>query len=169
VLADAITKAPPTSSAKIVERANSLPDGVAWLLTRLAVHVGLPLMVGDAETRSMMGIFFENNPISERRAGVQNDLANAHAMDDFPWEEIRVPTMLIHGEKDNLIPLAYSQEVAHRIPNAELVTVRGGGHECLVSHHREISPKLNSFLKRHAVTSPRIKWEYNQTQSQENP
>jgi pimeloyl-ACP methyl ester carboxylesterase len=65
ILADAITKAPPTSSAKIVERANSLPDGVAWLVTLFAVHVGLPLMVRDAETRSMMQVFFENNPISD--------------------------------------------------------------------------------------------------------
>jgi len=151
VLADAITKAPPKSSAKIVETANSLPDGLAWLITRLAVHVGLPLMIRDAETRSMLRVFFENNPISERRAGVQNDLANVHAMDDFNWEEIRVPTLLFHGDKDNLIPLDYSQEIARRISNAELVIVKGGGHECLVSHHRQVSPIMNSFLAKHAA------------------
>lgn len=150
VLADAITKAPPQSSTRIVERLNSLPDGIAWLLTRLVVHVGLPLMIRDAETRSMMRIFFENNPISERRAGVQNDVKNIHAMDNFKWEEMRTPTLLIHGDRDILIPLEYSQEVAHRIPNTELVVIKGGGHECLVSHRREISPKLNSFLEKHA-------------------
>jgi pimeloyl-ACP methyl ester carboxylesterase len=151
VLADAITKAPPTSSAKIVEIANSLPDGIGWLVTRLAVHVGLPLMVRDAETRSMMRVFFENNPISERRAGVRNDLAQVHAMDAFKWDQIRVPTLLIHGDKDNLIPLGYSQAVARRIPNAELVVVKGGGHECLVSHQRQVSPIMNSFLAKHAA------------------
>jgi pimeloyl-ACP methyl ester carboxylesterase len=151
ILADAITKAPPTSSAKIVERANSLPDGIAWLLTRLAIHIVLPLMVRDAETRSMMRVFFENNPISERRPGVQNDLTSVNAMNDFKWEEIRVPTFLIHGEKDSLIPVEYSQEVARHLPNAELVIINGGGHECLVSHHREISPRLNAFLEKHAV------------------
>ena len=146
VLADAITKAPPKSSAKIVERVNSLPDGVAWLLTRLAVHLGLPLMVRDRETRSMMRVFFENNPISERRAGVWNDLEQVHAMDGFHWEDIRLPVLLIHGEKDQLIPLAYSQEVARRLPNAELVVVKDGGHECLVSHHEYLAPIVNSFL-----------------------
>ena len=151
VLADAITKVPPNSSVKIVQRANLLPDGLAWLITRLAVHVGLPLMVHDAETRSMMRVFFENNPISERRAGVQNDLEQVHAMDEFNWEDIRVPTLLIHGDRDNLIPLAYSQEVAHRIPNAELVVVKGGGHECLVSHHRYVAPTINSFLAQHIL------------------
>jgi len=151
ILADAITKVPPTSSAKIVERANSLPDGVAWLLTRLAVHAVLPLMIRDAETRSMLRVFFENNPISERRSGVQNDLAQVRALDGFKWEDINVPTLLIHGDKDNLIPLGYSQEIAQRIPNAELIVIKGGGHECLVSHQREIAPKLNAFLVKHAV------------------
>jgi pimeloyl-ACP methyl ester carboxylesterase len=108
-------------------------------------------MIRDRETRSMMRVFFENNPISERRAGVQNDLANVHAMDDFTWEEIRVPSLLIHGGKDKLIPVEYSQDVARRISNAELILIKGGGHECLVSHHREISPGLNSFLEKHAA------------------
>jgi len=149
ILADAITKAPPPSSAKIVETVNSLPYWLAWLVTRFAVHVGLLLMIRDAETRSMMQVFFENNPISERCAGVRNDLAQVHALDDFKWEQIRVPTLLIHGDKDKLIPLGYSQAVARRIPNAELVVVKGGGHECLVSHQREIAPKLNAFLAKH--------------------
>ena len=158
VLADAITKAPPRSSARIVEKVNSLPDGVAWFLTRLMVHMGLPLMVHDAETRSMMRVFFENNPISERRAGVQNDLANVHSMDRFPWEEIHIPTLLIHGDKDNLIPLEYSQQVASRIPKAELLIIKGGGHECLVSRQRETAPRLNMFLAKNKPSSNESAW-----------
>lgn len=151
VLADAITQTPPRSSARIVEGMNSLPDGVAWFITRLMVHAGLPLMVRDAETRSMMRVFFENNPISERRAGVWNDIANANAMKGFPWEAIRVPTLLIHGDQDSLIPLEYSQQVASRIPTAELLIVKGGGHECLVSRQRETAPRLNAFLSRQEI------------------
>ena len=149
ILADAITKAPPSPSVKIVQSANSLPDGIAWFVTRLAVHFGSPLMIRDAETRSMMRVFFENNPISERRAGVQNDLEQIHAMDGFNWEAIRVPTLLIHGDRDKLIPWEYSQEVAQRVPNAELFILKGGGHECLISHHRDVSPILDSFLAKH--------------------
>lgn len=153
VLADAITQAPPRASARIVEMMNSLPDGVAWFLTQVMIHAGLPLMVRDAETRSMMRVFFENNPISERRAGVQNDMANVNAMDSFPWEEIHIPTLIIHGDKDNLIPLEYSQQVASRIPKAELLIIKGGGHECLVSRQRETAPRLNMFLERYRPSS----------------
>ena len=97
----------------------------------------------------MMRVFFENNPISERRAGVQNDLEQVHAMDGFNWEEIRVPTLLLHGDKDQLMPVEYSQEVARRIPNTEFVVVKGGGHECLVSDHGYVRPIINSFLVKH--------------------
>jgi len=148
-LANAITKPPPGSSAKVVERANSLPDGLAWLLTRVGVYIALPLMIRDTETRSMMRIFFENNPISERRAGVQCDLANVRAMEGFQWEAVRVPTLLMHGDKDNLIPLEYSREVSRRIPNAELIVIKGGGHECLVSHQKETGKLVNVFLAKH--------------------
>jgi len=148
VLADAITKAPPESSAKIVEKGNSLPDGIAWLITRLAVHIGLPLMFPDAETRSIVRVFFENNPISERRAGIQNDLENLHSMDDFPWEEMRVPVLLIHGDRDALIPVEHSREAARRIPTATLVVIQGGRHECLVSRQRETFPIVNGFLEK---------------------
>lgn len=103
-------------------------------------------MIRDAETRAMMRVFFENNPLSKRHAGVQNDLEQVAAMHGFRWEEIRVPTLLIHGEKDRLIPLTYSQEIAHRIAGAELVVVHGGGHECLISHHRQVKPVLQAFL-----------------------
>ncbi|HXQ37237.1 MAG TPA: hypothetical protein VN843_24720 [Anaerolineales bacterium] len=96
ILADTITKTPPNSSVKIVQRANSLPDGIAWIVTRLAIHVGLPLMIRDADTRSMMRVFFENNPISERRAGVQNDIEQVDAMDGFKWQDLSIPTLLIH-------------------------------------------------------------------------
>jgi pimeloyl-ACP methyl ester carboxylesterase len=148
VLADAITKAPPKSSAKIVEMGNSLPDGLAWLVTRLAVHVALPLMFRDVETRSLVRVFFENNPISERRAGIQNDLENLHSMNNFPWEDVQVPTLLIHGDKDNLIPVEHSREAVRRIPNAQLVVIQGGRHECLVSRQRETFPLVNDFLKK---------------------
>jgi len=148
ILADAIAKTPPGSSVEMVRRANSLPDALAWFLTRLAIHVGLPLMIRDVETRSLMRVFFENNPISERRAGVQNDLEQIHAMDGFAWEEIRVPTLLTHGDRDRLIPLGYRQEVSHRVKGSELAIVQGGGHECLLSHHVYVAPILQAFLGR---------------------
>jgi pimeloyl-ACP methyl ester carboxylesterase len=43
--------------------------------------------------------------------------------------KIGVPTMVIHGDSDPLVTLASGQEVAATIPNAELIIVKGLGHD----------------------------------------
>jgi pimeloyl-ACP methyl ester carboxylesterase len=44
---------------------------------------------------------------------------------------IRVPTLVIHGDADEIIPYAMGQAVARAIPGARLVTVAGGHHNDL--------------------------------------
>ena len=43
-------------------------------------------------------------------------------------ESLSVPTLLIHGEKDPLVPLEWSVRAADRIPNAELDVIENCGH-----------------------------------------
>ena len=40
--------------------------------------------------------------------------------------EIRVPTLIIHGEKDSLVPLADKQKAARKIANARLEVIAWG-------------------------------------------
>jgi hypothetical protein len=44
---------------------------------------------------------------------------------------IGVPTLVIHGDSDELVPYAMGREVAAAIPGARLLTVEGGGHNDL--------------------------------------
>ena len=44
-------------------------------------------------------------------------------------ESIAVRTLVIHGEDDALLPVAHGEDIAARIPGAELVTVPGMGHD----------------------------------------
>lgn len=41
---------------------------------------------------------------------------------------IRVPTLVVHGEEDRLLPRAYAETFAAEIPGARLVDVPGAGH-----------------------------------------
>ena len=41
---------------------------------------------------------------------------------------IRVPTLILHGSEDTVIPLAVASYMAKRIPGARLVELKGGGH-----------------------------------------
>jgi len=42
--------------------------------------------------------------------------------------EIDVPTLVIHGEEDTIVPLAEAERMAEAIPDAELVTIPNAGH-----------------------------------------
>ena len=60
------------------------------------------------------------------------------------------PTLVLHGESDPHTPVAEVEEVARRIPGAELFVVAGGGH----SPHSEaavaaaVTAKVSAFLNR---------------------
>jgi pimeloyl-ACP methyl ester carboxylesterase len=42
---------------------------------------------------------------------------------------VRVPTLVLHGEDDPLIPVACGRDVASLVPNAEIETYAGWGHD----------------------------------------
>jgi len=41
---------------------------------------------------------------------------------------IAIPTVVVHGTADHVVPIGASRALAERIPGAELVTLRGEGH-----------------------------------------
>lgn len=43
--------------------------------------------------------------------------------------DIHVPTLVIHGTEDPIIPYPHGQHLANRIPGAVLLTLEGAGHE----------------------------------------
>jgi len=61
--------------------------------------------------------------------------------------EVRVPTLVIAGERDLFTPMARSRELAAQIPGAELLVVRGGSHAALVEQPELIALALEKFLR----------------------
>lgn len=43
--------------------------------------------------------------------------------------QLNIPTMVVHGDADPLVPLEVGKEVASSIPNAELCIIKGMGHD----------------------------------------
>jgi pimeloyl-ACP methyl ester carboxylesterase len=46
-----------------------------------------------------------------------------------PLGSLRVPTLVIHGTEDPILPLKHGEQTAEAIPGAELVVVEGLGHD----------------------------------------
>jgi pimeloyl-ACP methyl ester carboxylesterase len=51
---------------------------------------------------------------------------------------VRLPTLVIHGDADPLVPLACGVDTAQSIPGARLLVVEGMGHALAISHWRRI-------------------------------
>jgi pimeloyl-ACP methyl ester carboxylesterase len=76
-------------------------------------------------------------PIRPKQLGVAFDaLVSEPASNEFPLEDIRVATLLIHAADDRLAPYEHVPPAAARIPGARLVTITSGGHLFLQQAHK---------------------------------
>jgi pimeloyl-[acyl-carrier protein] methyl ester esterase len=59
---------------------------------------------------------------------------------------IKAPTLVIHGERDRLVPVGAAHYMAGQIPDARLQVIPGAGHAPFLSHPAVFMQKLNEFL-----------------------
>jgi 2-hydroxy-6-oxonona-2,4-dienedioate hydrolase len=83
-------------------------------------------------------------PMSQRMDGIRLDQAREMPK-DFPLEQIKAPTLVIHARDDSLIDYSNGEHTAARIPGAEFLMLEDGGH-FLVGHRREIRARAMTFL-----------------------
>lgn len=73
------------------------------------------------------------------------------AMDHDTWDElpsVAVPTLVIHGDADLLVPTANGRLLAERIPGAGLVLVPGAGHMLQADADDVVRDAVLAFLPR---------------------
>ncbi len=90
--------------------------------------------------------------ISLRKIGLQNDVEQLTTMRPYDLEQIAVPTLVMHGSADDLVPFAHAKLLAKKVLNAKLVKVRGAGHLFFATHKEKVAPTVIEFLQRNAVT-----------------
>ncbi len=61
-------------------------------------------------------------------------------------KEIKVPTLVIHGDADAAIRLSLAETLAREIPDAELLVVPGAGHAANLTHAGVANPAIERFL-----------------------
>jgi pimeloyl-ACP methyl ester carboxylesterase len=63
-------------------------------------------------------------------------------------ENIEVPTVVLHGAEDPLVPLESAEDIAARVPNAELRIVPGLGHDIPVALVPEFADAITAAATR---------------------
>lgn len=62
-------------------------------------------------------------------------------------EQVKQPTLLIHGRQDKITPVSASEEMAARIPDAKLVVIDDAGHVPVITRPRRVVEEIEAFLK----------------------
>jgi pimeloyl-ACP methyl ester carboxylesterase len=59
--------------------------------------------------------------------------------------QITVPTLVLHGRNDHIVPVRLAEELADDIPGARLVTVPGGHLSLAIRHQRRFADEIRAF------------------------
>lgn len=62
-------------------------------------------------------------------------------------DRIKVPTLIVWGEKDTVIPLEHAALLERRIPGARKIILEGAGHPCYLDKPDQFHAALLAFLK----------------------
>ena len=84
-------------------------------------------------------------PYDRRRAGTENDTAQDAAIPDWPLQQIRCPTLILHGTRDKAVPFAQAEAAHARIAGSRLLRL-DGGHMATLRKHAEVASAVNAFL-----------------------
>jgi pimeloyl-ACP methyl ester carboxylesterase len=127
------TRIPPDMALKIALRAGEIdperirPEDVMPYLEHMT-HVDLPMFL------KML-----------RAAG-------EHSAEDL-LRRVKVPTLVVAGERDSFTPAFLAKAMADQIPDAELVMVERGTHVASIEQHDLVDSKIADFLRRRVLPS----------------
>lgn len=62
-------------------------------------------------------------------------------------DQIKAPTLVIHGDADRLVPYENGVTLAEKISNSELLTISGAGHIFITEANEIVNSKILRFLK----------------------
>lgn len=78
------------------------------------------------------------------------DCVDAFGLTDFrkDLEAFDIPTLIIHGDKDKIVPFEVSGKKAHKlIKKSELIMIQDGPHGLTFTHTKELNKTILDFIK----------------------
>ena len=98
------------------------------------------------------GKMYSRLPSAKRVMGKANDISQFATIENWPLNQIRCPTLILHGTADTNVPIANAEYAHDQIANSEFVKFTGEDHLVTVTKHKEIEEAIAAFLARHPGT-----------------
>ncbi|MFN0203813.1 MAG: alpha/beta fold hydrolase [Bacteroidia bacterium] len=64
----------------------------------------------------------------------------------YSEQDIKIPMLIIWGEKDVVIPIENAEKFRPKVPHAEYVKITGAGHCSMETHSKEVNAAIMKFL-----------------------
>ncbi len=84
------------------------------------------------------------------RASQESALALYQIMESLDLREqlrkLTLPTLVIHGRQDTILPVQNSQNLAALLPNARLIIIEGASHVPTLTHPQEVAQAIMDFF-----------------------
>lgn len=128
-------------------------DWLTWfgvnriVLYLLRPNLGIQTIGNSTKQKWVQAMLRSIHPTSIRLEGFLNDLNQIKSSPTDSLDQIKVPTLVIHGTADAVVPYRQGLHNAASIPNAQFLSITGGTHLCFISHSEVIRTTLVQFLK----------------------
>ncbi|MBI4981033.1 alpha/beta hydrolase [Candidatus Woesearchaeota archaeon] len=66
-------------------------------------------------------------------------------------QNLTIPTLILTGDHDNIVPPKYSKVIKKLVKTAELKVLRGAHHFVTVERPEEVSQAIHNFIKKHLI------------------
>jgi pimeloyl-ACP methyl ester carboxylesterase len=106
------------------------------------VNACIPELDCDAERDWAYKIVTRSN--GQHAAELLEGLSDIDLTDDL--QQIRVPTLLIHGLNDVIRPVSDSEFMHSRIPGSRLVKLEDAGHVPIITRPSRVAAEIDSFF-----------------------
>ena len=107
--------------------------------------------VPTQDRRDALRLMGTSVPVKPRFEGVMNDVVYLSTLDLYPLERIVQPTLIIHGDSDEVVPFAHAEFAASKIPGARLIALEHGSHFAPFVRADDTRAAIREFLNRQKV------------------
>jgi len=87
------------------------------------------------------------DPQRQRAYGARADITSTAHLPRYPFADIQMPTLAVHGSRDRFAPLRLTAEAIAAMPHGKIIQVNGAGHLCIITHITEVSHQVTRFLR----------------------
>jgi 3-oxoadipate enol-lactonase len=98
--------------------------------------VALDQSIAETDKFSVRGVYAQGRAIANHRVTLE-EVAT-----------MTLPALVLHGDEDSVVPYSGGVELAETLPNAELVTLKGAGHNFFVACPERSLAAVKTFIDR---------------------